>query len=133
VQTGARPIYLDDMHENGIHDYLKFVKFGYGRASDHASKDIRDGYLTREQAIEMVRKYDHVKPLRDLTRWLDYVGMTEDEFDRIADGFRNPRVWWIEGGQWWKDNVWGEPSAYGDVEISDPARLAVYARAEKAA
>ena len=26
---------LDDMHENGVHDYLKFIKFGYGRATDH--------------------------------------------------------------------------------------------------
>ena len=120
---------LDDMHENGIHDYLKFVKFGYGRASDHASKDVRDGYLTREQAIAMVRKYDHVKPRRDLARWLDYVGMTEDEFDRIADGFRNPRVWRIEGGQWWKDNVWGEPSAYGPVHLADPDRIKLYQRA----
>ena len=57
---------LDDMHENGIHDYLKFIKFGYGRASDHVSKDIRDGYLTRAEGIDRVRRYDHVKPRRDL-------------------------------------------------------------------
>lgn len=99
---------LDDMHENGIHDYMKFIKFGYGRASDHASKDIRDGYITREQGIELVRKYDHVKPRRDLERWLEYVGMTEEEFDRIADTFRNPRVWRQENGQWVKDNIWDE-------------------------
>ena len=55
---------LDDMHENGIHDYLKFVKFGYGRGTDHACKDIRAGRMTREQGIEMVRKYDHVKSAR---------------------------------------------------------------------
>jgi N-acetyl sugar amidotransferase len=98
---------LDDMHENGIHDYLKFVKFGYCRATDHASKDIRAGHMTRAQGIEMVRKYDHVKPYRDLKRWLEYVGMTEDEFDRIADTFRDPRVWWKdEQGNWVKDNIW---------------------------
>jgi N-acetyl sugar amidotransferase len=106
---------LDDMHENGIHDYLKFVKFGYGRGSDHASKDIRAGIMTREQGIEMVRRYDHVKPRRDLERWLTYVNMTEEEFDYICDGFRDPRVWRIEGGEWVKDNIWGESSAYGPV------------------
>ena len=99
---------LDDMHENGIHDYMKFIKFGYGRASDHASKDIRDGYITREQGIELVRKYDHVKPRRDLERWLEYVGMTEQEFDHIADTFRDPRVWRKEKGAWVKDNIWDE-------------------------
>ena len=103
---------LDDMHENGIHDYLKFIKFGYGRGSDHACKDIRAGIMSREQGIEMVRKYDHVKPRRDLERWLKYVNMTEEEFDYICDTFRDSRVWRIENKQWVKDNIWKEPSAY---------------------
>ena len=106
---------LDDMHENGIHDYLKFIKFGYGRASDHACKDIRGGIMTREQGIEMVRKYDHVKPRRDLGRWLTYVGLSEVEFDETCDTFRDPRVWRIESGEWVKDNIWGAPSSYGPV------------------
>lgn len=113
---------LDDMHENGIHDYLKFVKFGYGRASDHASKDIRAGVMTREKGIEMVRKYDHVKPRRDLERWLKYVNMTEEEFDAICDTFRDPRAWRIEGGQWVKDDIWGGSSAYGPVHLSAAQR-----------
>lgn len=109
---------LDDMHENGVHDYLKFIKFGYGRATDHACKDVRAGLMTRETAVEMVRKYDHVKPRRDLVRWLTYVDMSEPEFDRICDTFRDPRVWRVEDGYWVKDNVWGEPSRYG--RIIDP-------------
>ena len=107
-RTYRRISNLDDMHENGIHDYMKFIKFGYGRASDHASKDIRLGYMTREEGIEIVRKYDHVKPRRDLERWLKYVGMTKEEFDRIADTFRDPRVWRKENGEWVKDNIWDE-------------------------
>jgi len=108
---------LDDMHENGIHDYLKFIKVGYGRATDHSCKDIRSGIMTRDQGIEMVRKYDHVKPRRDLKRWLRYVNMTEEEFDRICDTFRDRRVWRIENGQWVKDNIWGESSSYGTVHL----------------
>lgn len=97
---------LDDMHENGIHDYLKYVKFGYGRATDHACKDIRSGIMTRAEGVEMVRKYDHVKS-SDLKRWLAYVDMTEEEFDTIADTFRDPRVWRKDAhGQWTKDNIW---------------------------
>jgi len=108
---------LDDMHENGIHDYLKFIKLGYGRGSDHACKDIRGGLMTRDQGIEMVRKYDHVKPRRDLERWLQYVNMTEEDFDHVCDTFRDQRVWRIQDGQWVKDNIWGEPSAYGPVHL----------------
>lgn len=107
---------LDDRYENGAHDLLKFIKFGYGRASDHASKDIRTGYMAREQGIEMVRKHDHVVS-QDLYHWLEYVEMSEDEFWATADKFRDPRVWWIQDGFWWKDNIWGEPSAYGHVHL----------------
>ena len=110
-RTYRRMSNLDDMHENGIHDYMKFVKFGYGRGSDHASKDIRTGYMTRDEGVGMVRKYDHVKPRRDLERWLEYVGMTEEEFDEIADSFRDPRVWRKEGDAWVKDNIWEEQPA----------------------
>jgi hypothetical protein len=64
--------------------------------------------MDRARALELVRRYDPVKP-RDLRRWLDYVGMSEQEFDRIADTFRDPRVWRVEGGGWRKD----EPSPRG--------------------
>ena len=97
---------LDDMHENGIHDYMKWIKFGYGRCSDHASKDIRLGYISREQGIEYVKKFDHIKPRRDLSRWLKYVDMQEDEFDEIADTFRDKRVWKKDGNKWTKFNIW---------------------------
>lgn len=104
-RTYRRMSNLDDMHENGAHDYLKYIKFGYGRATDHASKDIRAGIMTREQGVAAVRKYDHVKP-RDLQRWLSYVSMDEEEFDRIADTFRDPRVWRMSNGEWMKDSLW---------------------------
>jgi hypothetical protein len=121
-RTYRRMSNLDDMHENGVHDYLKFVKFGYGRATDHASKDIRTGYLSRERGAELVRQLDHVKPRRDLARWLDYVGMSEEEFDRTADTFRDPRVWWIRDGLWWKQTLDGEPAAFGEVHLEPSLR-----------
>ncbi|MEF2230683.1 MAG: N-acetyl sugar amidotransferase [Pseudodesulfovibrio sp.] len=97
---------LDDMHENGIHDYLKYIKFGYGRATDHTCKDIRAGRMTREEAVEIVRQRDHVKS-KDLWRWLEYVGWTEKQFDEVCDRFRDPRVWWKgPSGGWTKDNLW---------------------------
>ena len=104
-RTYRRMSNLDDMHENGVHDYLKYIKFGYGRCSDHVSKDIREGQMTREEGIELIRRLDHVKP-SDLQRWLSYAEMDEDTFNRIADTFRNKRVWWREAGVWKKRNIW---------------------------
>jgi len=117
-RTYRRMSNLDDRYENGIHDLMKFVKFGYGRCSDHASKDIRTGYMSREEGMEMVKKYDHVIS-SDLYYWLDYVDMTEDEFWTIADTFRDPRVWWIKDNMWWKVNIWGGSSSYGVVHLND--------------
>ncbi len=104
-RTYRRMSNLDDMHENGVHDYLKYIKFGYGRCTDHVCKDIRAGLMSRDEGIELVRRYDHVKP-RDLQRWLAYVGMGEADFDAIADTFRDPRVWRRQDGCWVKDNLW---------------------------
>ena len=83
---------------------------------EYAIEDIRAGRMTREEGVEMVRKYDHVKPMRDLGHWLEYVGMSEDEFDWTCDTFRDPRVWRIEDGEWVKDNIWGGESSYGPVK-----------------
>ena len=61
---------MNDRYENGAHDLLKFIKFGYGRGSDHASKDIRTGQMTGKQAIKVVRKLGHVVS-EDLYYWLE--------------------------------------------------------------
>ena len=112
---------LDDMHENGIHDYLKFVKFGYGRSTDHSTKDIRAGKMTREQGINEIKNRDHIKS-KDLVRWLKYVDMNEQEFDSTSDTFRDPRVWWIENNTWFKQNIWGNSSSYGKVNLDQSQR-----------
>ena len=97
-----------EMHETGIKDYLKYVKFGYGRCSDHVCKDIRLGYMTREQGIEEVKKRDHIRS-KDFQRWFDYAGMSEAEFDGICDTFRDPKIWWKdEKGEWVKENIWDD-------------------------
>tara|TARA_A200000113_G_C8863685_1_gene354122 strand:- start:659 stop:1873 length:1215 start_codon:yes stop_codon:yes gene_type:complete len=107
---------LDDIHENGIHDYMKFIKFGYGRTTDHASKDIRAGKMSREEGIYEVMKRDHIKS-KDLNRWLSYVNMTENDFDKIADTFRDKRVWFIKDGYWYKNNLDGSVTNYGTVKL----------------
>ncbi len=62
--------------------------------------------MTREEGIEMVKKYDHIRP-SDLYHWLDYVGKDEKWFDKIADSFRSPKVWSQDAsGIWMKRNIW---------------------------
>jgi len=110
---------VDDIHENGIKDYMKFVKFGYGRATDHTSKDVRLGYISRDEGVQLVKQYDHVFPNRSFQYFSKMTGYSKEEFFVIADKFRDPRVWWIEDGLWWKDNIWGEKSSYGKVYLAE--------------
>lgn len=105
-RTYKRDSNLNNIHDNGIHDYMKYVKFGYGRVTDHVCRDIRNGDMTRDEGIRLVRQYDHVVP-SDIGRWLEYTGMSYEEMVEIADRFRDPRAWVKnEYGQWIKDNIW---------------------------
>lgn len=67
----------------GIRDYLKYLKRGYGRTSHLATIDIRQGRLTRKRALEMVEEYDGKRPA-SLDVFLKYLDLTEDEFHAIA-------------------------------------------------
>jgi hypothetical protein len=97
---------LEDIHANGVHDYLKYLKFGYGRATDDAAMEIRFGRMTREEGIEMVRRHDHVRP-SDLDIFLHEANMTEEEFMSYVDPLRDPAIWERDGDTWVaKDAVW---------------------------
>jgi N-acetyl sugar amidotransferase len=97
---------LDDLHANGVHDYLKYLKFGYGRATDDASTEIRHRRMTREEGIAMVTAYDPVRP-KDLDVYLRFVGMSEEEFVGMLDPLRDPQIWERGAeGQWQsKDHI----------------------------
>jgi N-acetyl sugar amidotransferase len=85
-----------DNHQAGIHDYFKYLKFGFGRATDIANNHIRRGRLTRDDAITLMRLHDGKFPWTYLDRpieaILSEIGMTLDEFLRICDQFTNKRL-----------------------------------------
>lgn len=66
----------------GIRDYCKIVKRGYARVSHLSSIDIRKGCMTREEAFELIRKYEGKRP-KSLDVFLKYLDMTEEELNEI--------------------------------------------------
>jgi N-acetyl sugar amidotransferase len=89
-----------DNYQSGIHDYFKYLKFGFGRATDLASTHIRRGRLTREEGLTIVKLRDGMypssylgKPLSDI---LANVNLTEPEFDLICDRFTNRSLFEID-------------------------------------
>lgn len=93
-------------HANDVHDYLKYLKFGYGRATDDASMEIRHGRMSREEGLEMVRRYDHVEP-SSLGLYLDFLGITRQQFLDWIEPMRDLSIWEKGGdGEWRvKDSV----------------------------
>jgi len=85
-----------DNHQTGIHDYFKFLKFGFGRASDLACLHIRRGRLTRRDGLEAVRRLDGRFPWEYLGKSLEEIlrplEMTIDEFIRVCDKFTNKKI-----------------------------------------
>ncbi|MBI1293852.1 N-acetyl sugar amidotransferase [bacterium] len=85
-----------DNAQTGIHDYFKFLKFGFGRATDLACLHVRRGRLSREDAIQLVKMHDGKFPWSYLGVTLEdalrEIGMTVDEFIRICDRFTNKKL-----------------------------------------
>ncbi len=90
---------LDDKID-GFHYFTMFVKFGQGRAVDDACRDIRDGYLSREEGVALVRRYDGEFPDRHYKFFLDYTGLTEEEFWYHIDRNRSPHLWDKNDNDW---------------------------------
>ena len=81
-----------DCYSNHVHDYLKYVKYGFGRATDNACLDIRLGYVSREEGVRLVNKYDGRFPSKAIKKYLEYTGFTEEEFNKIVDSYTNKRI-----------------------------------------
>ena len=85
-----------DNHHHGIHDYFKFLKFGFGRATDHACMHIRRGRLSRQDGLEIVRRHDGKFPKsylgKSLESILEPLDLTVEEFSNICDRFTNKKI-----------------------------------------
>ena len=75
----------------GVHDYAKFVKRGFGRATDHVSQDVRAGLLTREEGFELIKKFDPQRP-GQLDYYLQITGLSEEEFMRVLKSQRTGKA-----------------------------------------
>lgn len=89
-----------DNHQTGIHDYFKFLKFGFGRATDLACMHIRRGRLTRQDGLEAVKRLDGNFPSEYLGKSLHEIlrplEMTVDEFTAICDKFTNKKIFKLD-------------------------------------
>jgi N-acetyl sugar amidotransferase len=79
-------------HSAGLHDYLKYMKLGYSKATDHACREIRLARMTKEEGIDLVNKYSKVIP-KDTKMFLDWCGMSEKDFFSYVVNNRDTKIW----------------------------------------
>lgn len=90
---------LDDKTD-GFHYWMAYVKFGIGRCTSDAAHEIRDGHITRDEGVALVRRYDGEFPEKYFQTFLEYTGLTEAQFWAAADSWRSPHLWEREAGEW---------------------------------
>jgi hypothetical protein len=73
-----------------LHDYLKYVKYGFGRATDHVNIDIRNGRMSREEGKKLIIEIDGKYPHYGVKSFIEYSGLTKSEIDKTIDSFTNP-------------------------------------------
>jgi N-acetyl sugar amidotransferase len=83
---------VDCFHYSGLHDYIKYLKWGYGKATDHVSREIRLKRLTREEGISLIARYETKQP-EDANLFLEWLGMPAAEFWFHINRHRDPSVW----------------------------------------
>jgi len=99
---------LDDKLD-GFHFYLAYIKFGHGRCLSDAAHEIRDGHITRDEAVALIKRYDGEFPKKYYQDFLNYCDISEDEFNEVIDSWRSENIWKLENNEWkLKNPVWKE-------------------------
>ena len=83
-----------------LHTYLMYLKFGFGRANQDASIEVRRGAMDRSQAINLVKLYDGIYPNEYIDTYLDYYEMSLEDFNKILDKWANKDLFEKN------DNIW---------------------------
>lgn len=81
---------LDCKWIGGLHDYMKFIKYGYGRATDQLCIEIRASRMTRQEAVKKLENTTEGEiPWKYVPDFLEYLNITESDFLENLDRFTN--------------------------------------------
>jgi len=106
-----------------LNQMLKHIKFGFGQATDHACYDIRDQIISREEGTALIKEFDGKCGQQYIQQFCDYIGITSDEFWRVANSFRG-KMWKRVGKDQWKlnDPIWESEPPSQKINVYDVIR-----------
>lgn len=85
-----------------VHPWLKYPKFGHSSATDYASRMIRYGMISRDEAIKLVREHDSKLDPLCVRDFCEFCGYTETEFWKIVDKMYNQDIFCKDNLGVWK-------------------------------
>lgn len=120
-----------DNHQTGIHDYFKFIKYAFGRATDLACMHVRRDRLSREDAVRLVKQHDGRFPWEYLGKSLEdilaEIDMSLEDFVRVCDRFTNKRLFVTDARGELVRDAHGNLTKinYDNVELAAPDEVSV--------
>ena len=90
---------IDDKLDT-FHHWFSLLKFGISRCTANASREVREGFRTRKEAVSLVKRYDSEFPKKYFKDFLEYTNLTKEEFFTIADSWRNKKLWKKTNNKW---------------------------------
>ncbi len=82
-----------------LNQMIKYYKYGFGRISDYVNEDIRDKYITRDEGINIIDKYDHVCSRKYIKSFCNYIKISEDHFWFVVRKSVNKSLFKIDNKQ----------------------------------
>jgi len=82
-----------DTDRHVVNQMLKDFKLGMGFATDEICYDIREGCLTREEGLKLLKKYDGKCADKYIQKFCDEIEITKEEFWKVANSYRNKNIW----------------------------------------
>ncbi|MBI4356615.1 MAG: N-acetyl sugar amidotransferase [Gammaproteobacteria bacterium] len=83
-----------------IHHWMKWYKFGFTRSFDNLSLEIRNGRLTRYQALEILKERGEERPVSDIQKFCAFISVSEDRFFKAVERYRNLGIWYRDLDIW---------------------------------
>jgi len=107
VKEGTHPgtYFQLDTDLTQVNQLLKFIKFGFGQCMDHVCYDILEGCMNRQEAIDLVKKYDGKCSMEYISKFCKYIDISVDIFWETAEKFRGD-MWVQKSDGSWHNKIW---------------------------
>lgn len=118
--------HVDCFNYMQLHDLLKLYKHGYSKVTDHASREIRHGRLTRAQGAALVRRHELQAP-QYVDLFCDWLGVTRGSLDFLMDQHKNPKYWSTPEPGRWDFHGWSSQREQTEADVTKLAPSATFA------